>query len=523
MRIKILIYTLICIILTGLVGGCVNTPIAPAAEQPSYWPDTEWRTSTPEDQGLDSASILSMLQEIQKKDLHIHSVLVVRHGYLVTEVYFPPYTREIKHPIFSITKSVTSAMTGMAIRDGYIKSIQQNVLDFFPEIAKGTTDKYLKDITLEHLLTMSAGFNTGTLPDFAGKDASFDAVEHILTDNSVLSKPGEIFYYDSGLPHVLSTVIEKTSGLTLEEYAQLNLFNPLGIMDFSWQSDPQGITNGSTGLNLRPQDMAKLGYLYLHNGQWKGKQIVPATWVQDSTTKHMETKGLMDTAEDDGYGYYWWIDSFGGYSAHGFGGQYVFVLPKLDMIVVFTGGLSDLNFPAPHQLVKTYLLPAVQSAQPLAANPQVDDQLTTEIKNIQNTEKPAMPLPEIARQISGKTYHLVGGPPGNQPKEITLNFSGSDTYTNSILWTNGETYTVTGGLKNVFFMNKLGPKAKTIMPFRGHWQDERTFIEELNFDLSSDIQFFTVTYIFDGKKVLVTVVPSMDNFPTFKFTGEIIE
>jgi hypothetical protein len=165
----------------------------------------------------------------------------------------------------------------------------------------------------------------------------------------------------------------------------------------------------------------------------------------------------------------------------------------------------------------------VQSAQPLAANPQVDDQLTTEIKNIQNTEKPAMPLPEIARQISGKTYHLVGGPPGNQPKEITLNFSGSDTYTNSILWTNGETYTVTGGLKNVFFMNKLGPKAKTIMPFRGHWQDERTFIEELNFDLSSDIQFFTVTYIFDGKKVLVTVVPSMDNFPPFKFTGEIIE
>jgi len=499
------------------MGGCV-----PAAKQPSYWPDTEWRTSTPEEQGLDSASILSMLQEIQEKDLNIHSVLVLRHGYLVTEVYFPPYTREIKHPVYSITKSVTSAMTGIAIRDGHIRSIQQNALDFFLEIAQGTKDNYLKDITLEHLLTMSAGFNTGTLPDFVGKDASFDAAQHILTYNSVLSKPGETFYYDSGLPHVLSTVIQKTSGLTMEEYAQLNLFNPLGITDFSWESDPQGITNGSTGLSIRPQDMAKLGYLYLHNGQWKGKQIVPAKWVQASTTKHIETKGLMNSAEDDGYGYYWWIDSFGGYSAHGFGGQYVFMLPKLDMVVVFTGGLADPDFPAPHQLLKTYLLPAVQSAGPLAANPQMDDQLAREIKNIQNTEMPAMPLPDMARQISGKTYRLVGLPPGT-PKEFTLTFTDGDTYTNSILMGNGETLTVTGSLNNVFFINYLGAEGKTIMPFRGHWQDEHTFVEEQNFDLSTDVQLFTVTYTFDGEKVFVTVDSSMGLFPTLKGTGEIIE
>jgi CubicO group peptidase (beta-lactamase class C family) len=498
------------------------TPIAPAAEQPLYWPDTEWRTSTPEEQGLNSTSILSMLQEIQKTDLNIHSVLVVRHGYLVTEVYFPPYAREIKHPLYSITKSVTSAMTGIAIQDGHINSIQQSVLDFFPEIAKGTKDKYLKDITLKHLLTMSAGFNTGTLPDFAGKDVSFDAVQNILTYHKVLSQPGETFSYDSGLPHVLSTIIQKTSGRTLEEYAQVNLFNPLGITDLSWESDPQGITNGSTGLSLRPQDMAKLGYLYLHNGQWQGKQIVPAKWVQDSTTKHMETKGLMDTAEDDGYGYYWWIDSFGGYSAHGWGGQYIFVLPELDMVAVFTGGLSDADFPAPHQLLKTYLLPAVQSAQPLAANSQMEDRLTTEIKEIQNVEKPAIPLPEIARQISGKTFHLAGVPPGG-PQAFTLTFSGDNTYSNSILMGNGETLTVTGSLKNMFFMNKLGPEGKIVMPFRGSWRDEHTFIEEQNFDLSSDAQFFTVTYMFDGNKVLFTVESSMGTFPLIQGTGEIIE
>jgi CubicO group peptidase (beta-lactamase class C family) len=522
MRIKILIYILICIILTGLIGGCV-TPIAPVAEQLSYWPDSEWRTSTPEEQGLDSASILSMLQEIQKEEMNIHSVMVIRHGYLVTEAFFPPYTREIKHPIYSITKSVTSAMTGKAIQDGHINSIDQNVLDFYPEIANETKDEYLKDVTLEHLITMSAGFNTSTLPDFVGKDASFDVVEHILTDNRVLYEPGETFYYDSGLPHVLSSVIQKTSGLTLEEYAQLHLFNPLGFTDYIWESDPQGITNGSTGLSLWPQDMAKLGYLYLHNGKWQGNQIVPTEWVRASTTRYMETEGLMNTAENDGYGYYWWIDSFGGYSAHGFGGQYVFVLPELDMIVVFTGGLADSDFTIPHQLLETYLLPAVQSEQSLAANPQIYDQLMSEIKNIQNTETPTMPLTEIARQISGKTYHLVGVPPTNWPKEITFTFTGDDTYTNSILMANGETINVTGDLNNVFFMNKLGPEGKTIMAFRGYWQDEHTFIEEQNFDLSFDIQFSIVTYTFDGNKVFITVDSSMNYFPTLKGNGEIIE
>ena len=347
--------------------------------------------------------------------------------------------------------------------------------------------------------------------------------KHILTYNSVLYKPGETFFYDSGLPHLMSAVIQKTSGLTLEEYAQHNLFSPLGITDFSWQSDPQGITTGNSGLILRPRDMAKLGYLYLHDGQWQGKQIVPAEWVQASTTKHMETKGLMNAAEDDGYGYFWWIDSFGGYSAHGYGGQYIFILPDLDMVVVFTGGLSDPDFPAPHQLLKTYLLPAAQSTQPLAANPQMDDQLTTEITNIQNAEKPDIPLPEIAKQISGKTYRLVGIPPVGWPTEITFTFSGDDTYSTSTRTANGEILTVTGGLKNVFYMNKLGPEGKTLMPFRGYWQDDHTFIEEQYFDLSSDIQFFTVTYVFDEKNISVSVDLSMGYFPTLKGTGEIIE
>jgi CubicO group peptidase (beta-lactamase class C family) len=517
-------------ILSSLIGGCAGAPtaspsnatVASVAEQPAYWPDTEWRTSTPEEQGIDSASILAMLHEIQQKNLNIHSVLVIRHGYLVTEVYFPPYTWEIKHPLHSITKSVTSAMTGIAIKEGQIESVQQHVLDFFPEIAKETNDKYLKDLTIEHLLTMSAGFNTNTLPNLYGRDSSFDAVEYILTHSNILRKPGETFFYDSGMPHVLSAIIQKTSGLSLEAYAQKNLFDPLGITDFSWQSDPQGITTGHTGLSLRPRDMAKWGYLYLHNGQWNGKQIVPAEWVQASTIEHLETKGLMNAAEDDGYGYYWWIDSFGGYSAHGHGGQYVFVLPGLDMIIVFTGSFADPDFPTPHRLLKTFLLPTTQSTQPLADNPEIFNQLTAEIVNIQNPEKPVAPLPDIAKQISGKTIQITGDASASWPEKIVFTFPGENTYISEIVMP-GETIMVTGGLNNVFYMNKLGPEGETIIPLRGYWQDDHTFIEEQNFDIYSEIQFFTVTYTFEGKKVSIKVDSSMGYFSSLQAIGEIIE
>jgi hypothetical protein len=219
---------------------------------------------------------------------------------------------------------------------------------------------------------------------------------------------------------------------------------------------------------------------------------------------------------------HWWVDSFGGYSAHGHGGQYIFVLPGLDMLVVFTGSFPDPDFPTPHRLLKTYLLPAAQSARPLADNPQAFNLLTAEIVSIQDTERPVAPLPEIARQISGKTYRITGDASAGWPQEITFTFPGEDTYTSELV-AGGETIVLTGGLNNVFYMNRLGPEGETIAPLRGYWRDDHTFVEEQNFDLSSEIQFFTATYTFDGKKVSVTVASSMGYFSPLQATGEMIE
>jgi CubicO group peptidase (beta-lactamase class C family) len=508
-------------LLVCISGGC-----GAATVQPDYWPTSDWRTSTPEQQGMDSGLILAMLEEIRSEDLGIHSVLIVRHGFLVTEVYYPPYLQEMKHPIFSMTKSVTSAIVGKALQDGYVQNTSQEVLELFPDIAEDATDPNLKDLTIEHLLTMSAGFNTTTLPNLYGKDASFDTVHHILTYNSILDPPGKTFHYDSGLPHVLSAIVQKGAGMTLQAYAEHVLFQPLGITDFSWSSDPRGITTGATGLSLRPRDLAKFGYLYLHSGKWNGTQLLSKKWVETSTSKHIETKGLMNAAEDDGYGYLWWIDSFGGYSAHGFGGQFIFVLPKLDIVVVFTGGLPDPQFPAPNKLVSSYLLPAAQATEPLAPNTQAFQSLANAIQTIEQGQPSIEPLPEIAQEISGKIYRITEVVHPGSSDAFKLTFSEGNIYQNETLWPGDHRFVVIGSLNQVYHLNQVTfpgpPPQDLLLPLRGHWQEDGTFIEEYMQNLNTDIDVITQKYTFAGDKVTIDVSSRMGLFSA-RVTGEMIK
>ena len=516
---------LIFAILMIFLSGCAAAPVT--GDQTTYWPAHDWRTSKPEEQGLDSALILAMLQEIQTRDLHIHSLLIIRHGYLVTEVYFPPYQRELKHPLFSMTKSVTSALVGKALQEGRLKDIQQKVLEFFSDIAREVTDPRVKDLTLEHLLTMSAGFNTNTMPDLSSQAAAAGTIEHILTYDSILENPGTSFYYDSGLPHLLSAIIQKTAGLTLQQYAQQKLFDPLGITNTGWAADPQGVTIGSTGLRLRSPDLAKLGYLYLQHGRWNGVQVLPEEWVTASTRKRIETQGLMNAAEDDGYGYLWWIDSWGGYSMHGFGGQYLFVFPAQDMVAVFTSGLPDPIFPAPHQLVESYLLPAAQATGPLPANLPALRALENQIQAIEHPQQPRVPLPDVAQRISGKTFQMTPSTPVEAWfQTITFTFDGGTTYQSESQWPGDQQVVVNGGLNNAFRYNPikfagLQPTEDIVVALRGHWQDDHTFVEEYIRDLNSEINLITQKSTFEGKRITVELTSSMQPF-TLQAVGEMI-
>ena len=525
MSFRIIGWCLIVVSVVIFLGGCTAPPAN--EEQTTYWPAHDWRTSTPEEQGLDSALILALLQNIQDNHLPIHSVLIVRHGYLVTEVYFPPYQREFKHPLFSTTKSVTSALVGKALQEGRLNDVQQKVLDFFADIAPDVTDPQIKNLTLEHLLTMSAGFNTNTMPDLSSKLAADGTIKHILTYDSILAKPGTTFYYDSGLPHLLSAVVQRVTGRTLQQYAEEKLFDPLSISNVSWAADPQGVTLGNTGLMLRSPDLAKLGYLFLQHGQWNGTQVLPDAWVTAATRKHMETRGLMNAAEDDGYGYLWWIDRWGGYSAHGFGGQYLFVLPAQDMVVVFTSGLPDSNFPMPKQLIETYVLPAAKSTTALPPNLQALNALQKQIQDIEQPAQPLDPLPEIAQRISGKTYRLTSAMPVDAWfQTITFTFDGGNTYQSESQWPGDQHVVVKGGLNNVFQYTPIRfkgfqPSEDVIVALRGRWQDDHTFVEEYVRDMNSEIAFITQKSTFAGNRIVIALTSNMQPY-TLKAEGEMI-
>ena len=522
-------------IVLGIIGivmcislSCTPRPVSAPAEKiakdltPWEASSDAWRTSTPEEQGIDSALILKMLQEIQEQGLDIHSVLLIRNDHLVTQIHFPPYQEDFKHPVYSISKSITSALVGIAIEEGYIRSVDQKVLDFFPDIAQDIESERLKNLTLEHLLTMSAGYNTRTIPYpwiLAQKDDSFDTIEYILTHNSILQEPGTGFFYDSGAPHVLSAIIQETTGKTLQEYAQEKLFAPLGITDITWETDPRGITLGCTGLVLSPRDMAKIGYLYLNRGQLNGEQIIPAEWIDRSTTKHSETKGLMNEAEDDGYGYLWWIDAFGGYSAHGSGGQYIFVVPDSNMVVVFTGGLADPDFPMPKELMESFILPAAASADPLPPSP-VADELQTHIEQVMNPEpQPVPPLPETARRISGRTFKITASPT-LYFQTISLTFDGGNVYRSESTWPDGNAHAALGGLDGRFYVSEGVVDGRVVaIALKGYWQDEKTFVEYV--EELSQLDSFTHRYTFEGDKLTIDVQSSM--WASFQMSGEMID
>jgi CubicO group peptidase (beta-lactamase class C family) len=331
----------------------------------AYWPTDGWRTSTPEEQGMDPELLTEMWAYIQENEVRIDSVTIVRHGYLVLDAYTHSYEKNSMHDLWSCTKSFTSALVGMAIEQGHIEGVDQPVLSFFPERTVANVDARKEAMTLEHLLTMTDGLDwvrkdilsnsTGdTWPEMR---QSGDWVQFTL-DRPMVAEPGARWNYNDGASHLLSAIIQETTGTTALAFAEKYLFGPLGISGATWQSDPQGRNCGGTYLRLTPRDMAKFGYLYLNEGQWDGKQIVPAAWVEASTTNHSPTP-------DTYYGYQWWVMPWAGYySAIGARGQYIVVLPELDMVVTFTSDLAPEDQHVPLLLLAFYVIPSAESQTP---------------------------------------------------------------------------------------------------------------------------------------------------------------
>jgi CubicO group peptidase (beta-lactamase class C family) len=333
-----------------------SAPNPPSASE-SYWPTAGWRTSPPEAQGMDSQKLAQLLQAIRQEQLNLHSLLIIRNGYIVSETYFQPYTAQTDHEVYSVTKSVVATLVGIAIDKRYIDSVNQPVASFF----RGDTFQQPgagKDaMTLEDLLTMRSGL------DWQEDDSAFrhmyqssDWVRFVL-DTPMREQPGQQFRYCSGCSHLLSAIIQRRTGMNTHDFAQQNLFEPLGIHSVTWEQDRQGISIGGWGLQLTPRDMAKLGYLYLHAGKWDGQRIVSAMWVKAAVEPHTATDSKLGL----GYGYQWWTyRPLGAYAALGRDGQTIFVIPDRQLIIVTTAEVNGHE--AIFKLIEQYIVPAVSPA-----------------------------------------------------------------------------------------------------------------------------------------------------------------
>ncbi len=316
---------------------------------------SSWRTANPADQGLNADRLTGLVETIEEFNYNIDSVTVIRNGYIVADAYFPPFEPNTKHVIHSITKSIVSALVGIAIDRGYIQGVDQPVLDFFPQEMAVSLDVEKQAITLEHLLTMSSGLECrdSYLYRWRGLNelrASADWVQFML-DLPLVDRPGSRFEYCNGGSFLLSAVIQEATGVSALEFARANLFEPLGITDVVWPANPQGINIGWGEMRMKPHDMAKIGQLYLNDGQWEGAQVIPADWVEASTQAHIVAATLSD-----GYGYQWWVDDGGYYMALGYQGQFIFVVPDKNIVVVFTSELAEVDFFIPERLLNEFIL-----------------------------------------------------------------------------------------------------------------------------------------------------------------------
>ena len=377
--------------------------------------------TTPEKQGIDSGQLVDMMEHIKMMEAHFDSILIVRNGYLVTDAYFFPFEKGLKHIIHSSTKSITSALVGIAIDKGYIKSIDQPVIDFFPDKSFKNVDGNKRAMTLKHLLMMASGvdcrdswkYNWAGLEQMKRSD---DWVQFFL-DLPMSEAPGEKYEYCNGASFILGAIIQKVTEMKLRDFADKYLFKPLGITEISWQESPQGINIGWGTIWLKPHDMAKFGFLFLNKGQWNDKQIVSESWVDLSTQGHIH--------EDifDKYGFQWRLDSDGYYMALGYGGQYIFVIPNKNMVVVFTGIHVGYETLRANSLLKLYIIRAATSSGALPENLEKNRELSAMINEMARTNlaKPVPPLPEFALKISGKTFNFEENVLGL--KSLTFNFT----------------------------------------------------------------------------------------------------
>jgi CubicO group peptidase (beta-lactamase class C family) len=314
-----------------------------------------------------------MLSFLLRQGTSIHGIVVTRHGRLVLEAYDRGHGPDLPYEVKDVGNAVVSTLVGMGIADGRL-ALDQELSTILPDGGPG-----MSGVTVRHLLTMSSGLGT---PLEAPPDDATAWTRALLAAPRV--QPPGAFYQQEVNASLAQAVLARATGTPTADYARARLFAPLGIRGCTFGADPQNPSGGRPRLSITPRDLAKLGYLYLRKGRWEGKQLVPAAWIEEATRKQIDSsdQNLNIYLRGPAYGYFWWVDEGGAYSAASAPGEYLFVVPEADVVAVFTGNLYCDRRLA-RELMKIYVLPAIRGQGPLPENPAAQAALAQKVKELE--------------------------------------------------------------------------------------------------------------------------------------------
>jgi CubicO group peptidase (beta-lactamase class C family) len=358
--------------------------------------------SLPEAEGVSSRVIITFLDSAATSRHEFHSFMFLRHGKVIAEGWWDPYRPDLKHTLYSTSKSFTSTAIGLAVKEKLL-TLEDKVISFFPEYLPDTVSPFLAELKIKHLLSMTTGQRRES-------SSTADGWVKAYLETPVENEPGSIYRYSSLASFMLSAIVQKVTGEKIIDYLIPRLFNPLGIEGVDWETNPEGINAGGWGLRLKTEDLAKFGQLYLQKGKWSGKQILTKKWIEEATSLKIYqnpdlSQSKRDSANDgvQGYCYQFWRARNNSYMANGAFGQFILIIPDKDAIVVFTAESPDMW--GELDMVWKYLYPGIKDGR----LPE-DNESVVQLKN--RLESLALQIPTkvsneaVSSKISGKTISL---------------------------------------------------------------------------------------------------------------------
>jgi CubicO group peptidase (beta-lactamase class C family) len=466
--------------------------------------------STPEAQGVSSAALLAFIEAADQKVDVMNSFMLVRHGHVVAEGWWTPYDAKSRHELYSLSKSFTSTAVGMAVADGKL-SIDDPVTTFFPDDAPKEPSANLKNMRVRDLLCMNTGHQSEPALNATTKDPWTKA----FLNHTVPFKPGTHFLYNTPATYMQSAIVQKVTGKTVLEYLKPRLFDPLGIEEPTWGTSPQGVSLGGYGLNVRTEDIAKFGQLYLQKGKWGDKQLIPAEWVAQATSKQTSNGSNPKSDWDQGYGFQFWRSRNGAYRGDGAFGQYCVVIPEQDAVIAITSGTKDMQ--AVLNLVWDVLLPGLEK-EALPADDAGAKKLTDKLAKLSVPVQTGLKNARIPAGVSGEIYTFAA----NEQKleAVTMVFTGSGGGVVIGSKVNGVERTLSVGEKWLGGKWAFGAGAEQPVAASGAWTADDTYTAKV---VLTETPFIaTLTFKFTDGKLEYDAKRNVGFGPTAapKLTGE---